>query len=80
MAADIKTLQDIHEKVAKSFLALLDGDDPIPPAVYGHIIKFLDNNHVEALAVPGGNLDKLKGKLHLIKDYLEPHEREAIGE
>jgi len=92
MAADPKTLHMIHEKIANAFLAMLNQLDgkcphcegeihqPINPAVLGHINKFLAENHIEALPVKDGALDKLRGKLHLISDYLEPHEREAIGE
>jgi hypothetical protein len=92
MAADPKILNTIHEKVAQAYLALLvqmeglcphcQGEihQPINTAVLGHINKFLAENNIEALAVPESPLAKLQGRLHLIKDYLEPHEREAAGE
>lgn len=92
MAAESRTLQEIHEKVAKAFVALLSQMDgncpnchvsihlPLNPAVYGHIIKFLKDNNIEAVAVPDSPLGKLSGKLHLLKDYMEPHERAAVGE
>lgn len=92
MPADPKLLGEIHERIAKAFLALLEQSEglcpscqteihqPLNPAVYGHISKFLANNNIEALAVKDSPLDKIRGKLHLIQDYLEPHEREAIGE
>lgn len=92
MAADPKTLHLLHEKVAQAFVALLtqmegkcphcagDIHQPINPAVLGHINKFLADNNIEALAVPESPLSKLKGRLHLIKDFMEPHEREAAGE
>lgn len=80
MAADLKILQQIHDKLAQDFLSQLESGLPLHPAMYGHMIKFLKDNNIEALAVKDSPLDKLQGKLHLIKDYLEPHEREAIGE
>jgi hypothetical protein len=78
MAADQKTLNAIHEKLAEKLLAELDAEQ-VNPAVYGQIIKFLKDNNIEALSVPGSNLDKIKNKLHLLP-FLEPHEREAVGE
>ena len=92
MSADPKTLHSIHEKVAQAYLALLEqmegkcphcnGDihQPLNPAVLGHINKFLAENDISALAVPESPLAKLQGRLHLIKDYMEPHERTASGE
>lgn len=93
MSADPKTLHLIHEKIAQAYLALLtqmEGNcpecghqihQPLNPAVLGHINKFLAENHIEALAVPGSPLEKLKqaGKLKLLP-FLEPYEREAAGE
>jgi len=93
MGADQQILQDIHQRIAKAFLNLLaqaegtcpacshEIHQPLNPAVYGHIGKFLKDNHIESLAVPGSPLDKLKkaGKLKLLP-FLEDHEREAVGE
>ena len=92
MAADPKTLNSIHEKVAQAYLALLvqmegkcphcEGEihQPINPAVLGHINKFLAENDIQSLPVAENPLAKLQGRLHLIKDYMEPHEKEAFGE
>ena len=91
MAADPKILNEIHEKVAKAYLALLtqmeglcphchgEIHQPINPAVLGHINKFLAENNIEALVVKDSHLDKLKNKLHLLP-FLESHERAAAGE
>jgi hypothetical protein len=94
MAADKETLNAIHEKVARAYLALLNQMEgkcpecgheihaPLNPAVLGHINKFLAENDISALAVPESALDKIKksGRLHLIKDYMEPHEKAVNGE
>lgn len=93
MAADQQTLHEIHNRIAKAFLAMLEQMEgrcphcsgeihqPINPAVLGHIVKFLKENNIEALPVAGSPLDKLKqkGTLKLLP-FLEDHEREAIGE
>lgn len=91
MSADPNTLHQIHEKIAKAFLNLLAQAEglcphcsgeihlPMNPAVYGHVIKFLAGNDIQALPVKDSALDKLKGKLHILP-FLEPHEREAAGE
>lgn len=91
MSADPRTLHEIHEKIAKAFLNLLAQSEglcpncsteihqPLNPAVYGHINKFLAENDIQALPVKDSALDKLKGKLHILP-FLEPHEREAAGE
>ena len=92
MSADAKTMNLIHEKVAQAYLALLTqmegkcphcGEEihqPLNPAILGHINKFLAENDISALAVPESPLAKLQGRLHLIKDYMEDHEKPAVGE
>lgn len=92
MRASPDTLNQIHEKIAKAFLNLLnqsegkcpacDHEIHVPltnPAVYGHIIKFMKDNNIEALPVKDSALGKIKTKLHLLP-FLEPHERVAEGE
>lgn len=92
MAADPQTLNAIHEKIAQAYLALLNQMEgkcphcageihqPLNPAVLGHINKFLAENDIQALPVKDSPLDKIKGRLHLIKDYMEPHEKAVNGE
>lgn len=81
MAASKETLHDLHTKIAKRYVDLLDSGEPLSPAVLAAINKFLKDNNIEALAVPDSPLDKLRksGKLKLLP-FLEDHEREAIGE
>ena len=93
MAAKPETLQQIHEKVAQAYLALLEqmegkcphcGEEihqPINPAVLGHINKFLAENDITALVVPDSALDKLRKKGTLSRlPFPEAHERLASGE
>lgn len=95
MPAAVEALGTIHEKLTALYTRILDMASSggacehcgainekfavINPAVLGHVNKFLSENDITALAVPGSAVAGLKKKVINLPS-VEAYERLASGE
>jgi hypothetical protein len=59
MKADVKTLNNLHDAVAKKYLDMLESEEPMQPAVLSAINKFLKDNDITATEVDSDPMSNL---------------------